>query len=197
MLNNAACFAPLGELNKTKLEFIIDVQGIIEFNKNLGSRGIWGDFDRPFAANHFMTVDSQSSGIKKTCTSAILDFRASSELSISVGSKSESNRYQLDLNYIKFKIIGVNDFDKISPRHAWKHILNLEKTDGAIGADGSFYLGELRGTGEFTVFTCDTLNAFSYNLEYQVGFTIMAEGQPNRYCVIDPLIRTSTADDDY
>jgi len=193
MMNNASNLILTGSRIKSKYEFVIDDEGIISFNENLGNVGVWGTFDRPFVSNHFMTVRSNH---KEFNVDTIIDFQASSEISMDVISKSDNSPYQLEIDYLKLNIIGSNDFQRISPRQAWGQILDLKETDGAIGVDGSFYLGESRNTGEFTAITSDRLNKFSYNLEYQVGFTILVHGQLNRYCVVDPLIKTSSVGHD-
>ena len=97
------------------------------------------------------------------------------------------------VEYVKLSLIGPLDFSHSSPRQLWNEILDLENTDGAIGAYADFFVSQSGRNPEFQIITSPSLSFLSYNILYEVCFSFTLNGY-TKYCIADPLIKTSSAD---
>lgn len=176
--------------NLITIQLSIDAKGIVEFNQNLGSGTHWGSFDDPFDAIQFLTVSTPE--IPRGSTDNIPLIYPSSQVNISIEFIPPGEGYQVEMDHFKLIVVGRFDYYNYTPRSLWRDLIDLDATDGAVAADGNFYLGETE-ENVFSLTTSDVLNDTSPNLNYSFRFVIKKEGMI-RYCQIDPLIKTSSED---
>ena len=167
---------------------------ILGFNEESGI-GDWGTYLEPFDANQFMTViETLPKGKTAESLDRIPVIGKDELVNISIVFDPEENvepvvvRYEID--HIRMQLVGEEVFEILTPRTAWKSVLDLDKTDGAIGFAGNFYLGQKDGQYEYQFRTSKELKDTSYNISYSIRFAVVVAGAI-KYCEIDPLIRTS------
>lgn len=170
----------------------VNLKGIINFNSNLGENGPWGLYSNPFHADQFVTPPGDGELIP---LDGIPTFPADRIINLMVVPDRDMliEQYNYDVEYMKLSLIGPVEFSHSSPRHLWNQVLDIEKTDGAIGSESAFYVSQTNHTGKFRIITSPDLSLLSYNMLYQVCFSFKLNGI-TKYCTIDPLIKTSSAD---
>lgn len=166
----------------------IDIQGIVDFNGNLGEDGPWGEFDNPFDAVPFMAVNSGGGTVP---VNGIPIFPAKSKVVFTMQPGLPEPSFVVES--VRFNMIGPIDFSYSSPRGLWEEIIDLDKTRGALGAKAEFFLSQESYEDRiFDVFTSSALSYTSYNILYEIVFSFSLHGR-RKYCSIDPLIKTSSA----
>lgn len=171
---------------KFKIEININGPGILDFNSNLGMSGEWGFYGNAFDATHFLNVNYPGdNGFDPP------KLYPDSEVTFEVDFGDANPDYVFEIDHIRFSMIGASEFEEATPREAWRYIFDLDKTDGAIGYNGHFFLGQADGPKRYKVRTSPNINNESCNLNYTIRFSIKHAGHI-KYCQIDPLIRTSS-----
>ena len=173
---------------KYKIVLTIDGVGILGFNSNMGMDGDWGEYENPFDATQFMIIGVEPD---EATSSTVPKIYPNCEIELKVIFINENINYQFAIDHIKMGMVGFAEFEKATPREAWSYLFDLNKTDGAIGANGHYYLGQTHGADEFKIFTSSNINYESCNIAYSLRFSIKYCGRI-KYCQIDPLMRTSS-----
>ncbi|MEM7549602.1 MAG: hypothetical protein AAF363_08005 [Bacteroidota bacterium] len=178
------------KMRKVEMNLYVNLQGIIEFNANLGESGPWGSYTEPFDAVQFMTIDSGAPNLEPL--DGIPTFPGNSKVSIRIQpSNMDQDDYSFMVEHVRLDLIGPREFVRSSPKRLWEDVLDLEKSQGAIGSEGNFFLGQTDDERRFDIITSPALTKLSYNVLYVVCFSIKLNGYI-KYCIIDPLIRTSS-----
>ena len=167
----------------TTFKIFIKANAIIEFNKNLN--GNWGQFETPFLADQFIEIDTRAEIVD-----GIPHFKKDHDYMLSI--ESDLNPEQVKAEYIRLDILGLEDLRGNSPRSQWTKVLNLDTTDGAIGMNGDFFLGQ--SEKGYKLCTHKKPEIPGYNIVYSVLFSINVNGI-FYYCRLDPLIKTSADDE--
>lgn len=177
-------------INQTEITVEIDIAGIVAFNINLGMGGEWGYYSDPFDAGQFMSITTAFGDSSSVIQIPRLfpDREAKMEV-IPVG--NENNTFIFEIDHIRLSMIGEANFMRSTPRHAWAQIFDLDKTDGAIGLHGHFYLGQSSEANNFKMITSERVGDMSCNIAYSIKFSIQL-GDHIKYCTIDPLLKTSS-----
>lgn len=173
---------------KFKIEIKIDGKAILDFNSNLGMSGEWGFYSDAFDANHFLEVEYQGNdGVNPPM------LLPDTEVTFEIDFGDVNPDYAFEIDHIRLSMIGASQFEEATPREAWNYIFDLNKTDGAIGYNGHYFLGQTHGPKIYKIRTTRNLNNESCNLNYTIRFSI-SHGGHIKYCQIDPLMRTSSED---
>lgn len=171
---------------KFKIQININGPGILDFNSNLGMNGDWGFYGDAFDATHFLTVSYEGDNDYDPPV-----LYPDSEVTFEIDFGDINPTYAFEIDHIRLSMIGASEFEEATPRDAWRCIFDLDKTDGAIGYNGHFFLGQAKGADTYKVLTSPYLTDESCNLNYTIRFSIKHGGHI-KYCQIDPLMRTSS-----
>jgi len=180
------------KINELDFTLWVNLEGVIGFNSNLSEHDNWGTYDNPFHSHQFVSPPDEGKG-KPQPLNGIPDFPASSKIKLvlSPAEKKNIDKYSFCVEYMRLVLIGPDNFADKTPRELWENILDLKQTNGAIGANGDFFVSHTDDIGIFNIFTSKDLQDSSYNLLYEVCFSFKLKGHI-KYGIIDPLIKTSS-----
>jgi len=172
------------------IEVIIKVEPkvIEEFHHDSQEGHDWGNINAPFDSNNL------SENVGTTVGSWYQQLEAGQQMNFSLMHADPA--YGLEIVYISLNPLGVIDYKQNSPIDAWKQVLDLEKTQGAIGGFGAFYLTDPEPNSNLPLYSLvasNNLKENSPNLSYTILFSFIGIRSGRRhYCTIDPLIKTSS-----
>lgn len=171
------------KLDPLEIKIRAETERIETFNSQSQQDSFWGTVKVPFEAQHFVKND-YGDGMWYH------NIAAEQKMKFSILTDEDAS---LRIEYIKLSLIGWIDYSIQSPRDQWDNLLDLAKTDGAIGDNGSFYLGRTAGgTTNFELVASENLQDRSPNMTYSVIFSFVdSVNGLIRYCKIDPLLKTS------
>jgi hypothetical protein len=174
---------------QSEMKMVINLDSIAEFNRET-ARHYWGSYKDPFDAGQFVKLYCNENGIFVPLGD-IPTFTPNSQILVSIEPNSEN--YNFEIDHVRMQLIGrPTDYIEFSPRQLWSGILDLRESCGAIGEAGDFFLGPSIDLVTRT-FKLTTRPRFTdnYNIVYVVVFSIRMNNVL-RYCLIDPLIKTSS-----
>lgn len=175
------------------LNLCINFKKLLAFNLDISDSDRWASYYEPFNATQFVTINANGD---LQWLDNIVEVKPNTALNINIQPLNGIEGLDdpmFEVIHVRLDLIGPKYLDRTTPRKLWGEVLNLDKTDGAIGESCHFYLGQVDGPDDYCIVTANSLNNHSPNIVYQICFSLTLNGFV-KYFIIDPLIRTSSED---
>ena len=143
---------------------------------------LWANILAPVPADNF--VENLNGGWYH-------EIAAGDTLEFELNQSEDNDAKDLQIEYVRLNPLGVVHYKNKSPLEVWSGIVDTEKTAGAVGKLGAFYLQKGSSEPAFSLVASSTMEDFSPNLNYTILFSFIDTTNIRRYCSVDPLLKTT------